>query len=71
MRESIERFGSFWCGVMHDAPMWPIHGHYECRRCGRRRPVAWDGAATAPAPRSPAASEAGGIAPFGLRKRTV
>jgi hypothetical protein len=71
MRESMERLGSLWCGVMHDAPMWPIHGQYECRRCGRRSPVAWDEPATAPARRSPAHSEIGGLAPFGLRKRTV
>lgn len=29
-------FGTFWCLLMHDAPMWPIHGAYECRSCGRR-----------------------------------
>jgi hypothetical protein len=72
MRESMERLGSLWCGVMHDVPMWPIHGQYECRRCGRRRPVAWDAAGMAPARRSPMAPSAvGRIVPFGLRKRTV
>ncbi len=30
------RFGNAWCSVMHDSVMWPIHGFYECRRCGRR-----------------------------------
>jgi hypothetical protein len=31
--------------VMHDSPMWPIHGEYECRTCGRRYPVLWAGTA--------------------------
>jgi hypothetical protein len=30
-----------WCDFMHDAPMWPMHGHYECRTCGRRFEVPW------------------------------
>lgn len=37
------KFGSLWCDFMHDAPMWPIHGKYECRICGRRYPVTWAG----------------------------
>ena len=37
----IERIGSWWCKLMHDAPMWPIHGQYECRNCGRYYPVPW------------------------------
>jgi len=31
--------GTLWCNVMHASPMWPIHGHYECRTCGRRYPA--------------------------------
>lgn len=31
-----------WCNMMHDAAMWPVHGHYECRVCGRQYPVAWE-----------------------------
>jgi hypothetical protein len=31
-----------WCNAMHDSPMWPSHGHYECRICGREYPVPWD-----------------------------
>ncbi len=27
--------------------MWPIHGRYECRTCGRRYPVEWAGGGTA------------------------
>jgi hypothetical protein len=38
---AIEKLGASWCASMHDSPMWPIHGHYECRACGRRFPVPW------------------------------
>src|SRR5712692_3222483 len=37
------RFGTLWCDFMHDSPMWPIRGEYECRTCGRRYPVPWAG----------------------------
>jgi hypothetical protein len=37
------KFGTLWCDFMHDSPMWPIHGEYECRTCGRRCPVPWAG----------------------------
>ena len=30
------RVGSVWCNAMHESVMWPTHGHYECRTCGRR-----------------------------------
>ena len=30
-----------WCSVAHDAPMWPIHGRYACRVCGREYAVTW------------------------------
>ena len=32
---------ALWCSLMHDSPMWPIHGHYECRACGRQYRVTW------------------------------
>lgn len=32
----------FWCKTMHGSPMWPSHGHYQCRTCGREYPVAWE-----------------------------
>ena len=35
------RLGTLWCDLMHDSPMWPIHGEYLCRTCGRRYPVPW------------------------------
>jgi hypothetical protein len=37
-----EKFGALWCDMMHDSPMWPIHGQYECRTCGRRYTVPWE-----------------------------
>jgi hypothetical protein len=37
------KLGTLWCDLMHDSPMWPIHGQYQCRTCGRRYPVAWSG----------------------------
>jgi hypothetical protein len=35
--------GRSWCGLMHDSPMWPIHGQYQCAACGRSYSVPWDG----------------------------
>jgi len=32
----MARIGIFWCRLMHDEPMWPMHGWYECRTCGRQ-----------------------------------
>jgi hypothetical protein len=37
----ISKLGGIWCDLMHNAPMWPTHGQYECRTCGRRHPVRW------------------------------
>src|SRR5271169_3064726 len=31
--------GTIWCSLTHESLMWPVHGHYECRRCGRRYPA--------------------------------
>jgi hypothetical protein len=39
---TIDKLGIFWCELMHNAPGWPIHGHYTCRVCGRQRPVRWE-----------------------------
>jgi hypothetical protein len=46
MKSSQARIGNLWCRLMHTAPMWPSHGQYECRTCGRRKPVCWEGART-------------------------
>jgi hypothetical protein len=37
--------GAIWCGLMHESVMWPIHGQYRCRTCGRRYPALADQAA--------------------------
>jgi len=31
-----------WCRLMHNSPMWPINGRYQCRRCFQYHPIAWD-----------------------------
>ena len=36
-----KRLAELWCDFMHDSVMWPIHGHYECRTCGRQYEVQW------------------------------
>jgi hypothetical protein len=36
-----DTLGLLWCSLVHRAPMWPIHGHYQCRRCGRLHRVEW------------------------------
>jgi hypothetical protein len=37
----LEKLGALWCQLMHDAPMWPMHGRYECATCGREYLVPW------------------------------
>ncbi len=39
---SRRRIGEFWCKMMHPSPMWPSHGHYRCRTCGRKFTVPWE-----------------------------
>ncbi len=41
MLDPEDRIGALWCSLMHDSPMWPIHGHYQCRVCGRQFRVPW------------------------------
>jgi hypothetical protein len=38
---TIERLAEAWCRLMHDSAMWPAHGEYQCRSCGRHYPVPW------------------------------
>jgi hypothetical protein len=40
-RTATSKLAAIWCGFMHDSPMWPIHGEYRCRTCGRSSPVGW------------------------------
>jgi hypothetical protein len=38
---ALSRLAVVWCEWMHGSPMWPIHGQYECRICGRHYPIHW------------------------------
>jgi len=42
MRSTFSFLGRAWCRTMHNRPMWPIHGEYECSTCLRRYRVPWD-----------------------------
>lgn len=35
LRDLRSNLGTAWCELMHDSVMWPVHGQYECRTCGR------------------------------------
>lgn len=38
----MAHFAEIWCKLMHTSLMWPTHGHYQCRTCGREYPVVWE-----------------------------
>lgn len=38
----LRMIGNLWCKLLHNQTTWPMHGHYECRSCGRRYPVMWE-----------------------------
>ena len=42
IRQSMRHLAEFWCKTMHPSPMWPINGHYLCRKCLRKYPVKWE-----------------------------
>jgi hypothetical protein len=42
MKPTQARIADLWCKLMHTEPMWPSHGQYECRTCGRRHQVGWE-----------------------------
>ena len=42
MKPAQARIADLWCRLMHTEPMWPSHGYYECRTCGRRHRVCWE-----------------------------
>jgi len=42
MKPTRARIADLWCRLMHTEPMWPSHGRYECRTCGRRHRVCWE-----------------------------
>src|ERR1700684_978136 len=56
-RNAASKLGAVWCGLMHNSPMWPIHGQYQCRDCGRTYPVQWVGNGLLPARPAPIAVE--------------
>jgi hypothetical protein len=39
LRKFQSNLGTVWCTLMHDSMMWPVHGQYECRTCGRQYPA--------------------------------
>jgi hypothetical protein len=49
MKQTQTRIADLWCGLMHNQPMWPLHGQYECRTCGTQHRVCWG----APSPATP------------------
>lgn len=48
------KLGDLWCAFSHDSAMWPIHGEYQCRTCGRRYRVPWTEDRSLPARPAPA-----------------
>ena len=34
-----ENIGTIWCKLTHKSVMWPVHGQFQCRTCGRRYPA--------------------------------
>jgi uncharacterized protein YbaR (Trm112 family) len=39
LRQLQSKVGVVWCRFTHESLMWPVHGHYACRTCGRVYPV--------------------------------
>jgi hypothetical protein len=38
-RQVQSRIGTIWCSLTHESLLWPAHGHYQCRTCGRCYPA--------------------------------
>ena len=47
MKPTLARIADLWCRLMHKESIWPSHGYYECRTCGRRYRVSWEQASPA------------------------
>jgi len=62
MKLAQAKIADLWCRLMHAAPMWPAHGQYECRTCGRRHRVCWEAARALRATPSAAALRSAGPA---------
>ena len=65
-QDFTQRLGASWCGFMHNSPMWPIHGQYECRTCGRHYPVQWAGGGTSLIRQTPSPSFRSVALPFAV-----
>jgi hypothetical protein len=66
----FERFGTWWCRIMHDSPMWPVCGRYRCRACGRSYLVPWAGETVDPAAEPFPIRISTNLAPYSLRNGT-
>ncbi len=53
----LDRLANLWCRSMHDSPMLPIHGRYQCRRCHRYHDVSWENRAAEDRPSDPTQSK--------------
>jgi hypothetical protein len=51
MKNLLERVAELWCENMHGQPLWPSHGHYQCRVCLRQYPVPFETAVEENRPR--------------------
>jgi hypothetical protein len=47
MKSTHARVTDLWCRLMHKESMWPSHGQYQCRTCGRLQTVCWEQASPA------------------------
>ena len=47
MKPTLARIADLWCRLMHKESIWPSHGYYECRTCGRKYRVFWEQASPA------------------------
>ena len=55
-KQLLSRMGDLWCSLTHDSVLWPVHGQYECRNCGRRYPAFQEGPLSRRAAFKPAVS---------------
>jgi hypothetical protein len=42
LRAILDAVAAAWCYRIHPAPRLPVHGLYECPKCLRLHPVAWE-----------------------------
>ena len=62
--------GNWRCRRFHRSDtMWPHHGMYECRRCGRKFPAQWEDAPHVAAAGTPIVRQAAPAAPAHAREK--